>query len=83
MLANAVFSGAEIAVISVRRTRMQQLVEEGRASARALRRLRGSPEQFLATVQVGITVVGATAAAFGGATLAVHLESVVELVPVL
>jgi putative hemolysin len=83
VLANAVFSGAEIAVISVRRTRMQQLVEEGRASARALRRLRGSPEQFLATVQVGITVVGATAAAFGGATLAVHLESVVELVPVL
>ena len=72
VLANGVFSGAEIAVISLRKTRLAQLVDEGRSSARAVKRLRDAPEQFLATVQIGITVVGATAAAFGGASLARH-----------
>ena len=71
--ANGVFAGAEIAIISLRKTRLAQLVEEGRASARAVKRLRDSPGRFLATVQVGITVGGATAAAFGGASVAERL----------
>src|SRR6266540_2145012 len=71
VLLNGVFAGAEIAIISVRATRLAQLVDEGRASARAVKWLRDEPERFLATVQVGITVVGATAAAFGGAVVAV------------
>lgn len=72
--ANAVFAAAEIAIVAVRRTRLAKLVEDGRRSARAVQRLRDQPERFLATVQVGITVVSATAAAFGGASLAVRLE---------
>jgi putative hemolysin len=79
VLANGVFAGAEIAIVSIRKTRLQQLVEEKRQGAEALAQLRARPEHFLATVQVGITVVGATAAAFGGATLARHLEP--HLVP--
>ena len=71
--ANAVFAAAEIAVVAVRRTRLAGLVEQGRRSARAVQRLRDEPERFLATVQIGITVVSATAAAFGGASLAVRL----------
>lgn len=63
------FAGAEIAIIALRKTRLAQLVEEGRASARAVTRLRDRPERFLATVQIGITVVSSTAAAFGGASL--------------
>lgn len=78
VLANGVFAGSEIAIISLRKTRLAQLVEEGRASAVAAKRLRDEPERFLATVQVGITVVGATAAAFGGATLAGHLSPAIE-----
>lgn len=74
-LANGVFSGAEIAVISVRSTRLEELAEEGGAGA-ALARLRKDPERFLATVQIGITVISATAAAFGGATLADRLTGV-------
>ena len=70
VLANGVFAGAEIAIISLRKTRLAQLVEEGRAAARAVKGLRDHPERFLATVQVGITIVGATAAAFGGASVA-------------
>jgi putative hemolysin len=81
VLANGVFAGAEIAIISIRKTRLEQLVEEGRASARAVKQLRDQPEQFLATVQVGITVIGATAAAFGGASLAERLAPYLAAVP--
>ena len=81
ILANGVFAGAEIAVIAVRRTRLRQLIDEGRGAARAVLALRDNPERFLATVQVGITVVGATAAAYGGATLAEGLRQVITRVP--
>jgi magnesium and cobalt exporter, CNNM family len=83
VLANGVFAGAEIAIISIRKTRLEQLVEEGRASARAVKQLREQPERFLATVQVGITVVGATAAAFGGAALAHRLAPYLAAVALL
>ncbi|WP_394826120.1 hemolysin family protein [Pendulispora albinea] len=68
-LANGFFSGAEIAVVSVRETRLRHLAEQGSGAARAALRLREKPERFLATVQVGITVIGASAGAFGGAVL--------------
>lgn len=60
----------------MRRTRLRELVDEGSGSARAVERLRGDPERFLATVQIGITVIGATAAAFGGASMATRLGGV-------
>ena len=69
-VAGGVFAGAEIAVVSLRKTRVQELLDDKRRGANALARLRDDPERFLATVQVGITVIGATAAAFGGASLA-------------
>jgi putative hemolysin len=72
IIANAFFAGAEIAVVAVRRTRLEELREES-AAARAVIALREQPERFLATVQVGITVVSATAAAFGGAAIAERL----------
>jgi putative hemolysin len=75
---NGIFAGAEISIISIRRSRLQQLVEEGRIGARAVQALRDVPERFLATVQVGITVVGATAAAFSGASIATRLAHLLE-----
>jgi putative hemolysin len=80
-VANGVFAGSEIAIVSLRRTRLQQLVEDRRAGAVSLAALRAEPERFLATVQVGITVVGTTAAAFGGSTLARHLEPLIARIP--
>ncbi len=77
VLANGFFAGAEIAVIALRKTRLNQLVQEGRSAARAVASLRDRPEQFLATVQIGITVIGATAAAFSGATIAARLAPIV------
>jgi putative hemolysin len=71
-LVNGFFSAAEISILSVRRSRLQELADARKAAAFALR-LRENPEHFLATVQVGITLVGSTASAFGGATLAAPL----------
>jgi putative hemolysin len=73
VLANGIFAAAEIAVVSVRRTRLEELADNGRRAARAVLSLKSDPERFLATVQIGITVVSATAAAFGGASLARHI----------
>lgn len=70
VLANGFFAGAEIAIVAVRKTRLSQLAEGGHRSARAALELRSRPEQFLATVQIGITVVSATAAAYGGSSIA-------------
>lgn len=68
-LVNAFFAGAEIAIVAIRRTRLKELADEGHHGARVALRLREDPERFLATVQVGITVIGVTAGAFGGAVL--------------
>lgn len=82
IVANGLFSGAEIAVVALRKTRIEELAEEGRGSAKAVLALRENPERFLATVQVGITVVGATAAAVGGASIAEeHLVPLLAEVP--
>ena len=75
MVLNGVFSAAEIATLSVRKTRIAELVEAGSGGAKAVQWLRAQPERFLATVQVGITVVGTTAAAFGGDRLAEHFAT--------
>ena len=76
VLANGVLAGAEIAVVATRRTRLEELLENGKRSARAVLTLKDNPERFLATVQIGITLVSATAAAFGGASLARELSPV-------
>lgn len=73
ILANGVFSAAEIALIALRKSRLRELVERGNRRARAALALREDSERFLATVQIGVTVVGAAAAAFGGASVAQRL----------
>jgi putative hemolysin len=78
---NGILAGAEIAVVALRRTRIRELVEAGSGAARAIQALRDQPERFLATVQIGITVVGATAGAFGGATFAADLAPVLRRLP--
>jgi putative hemolysin len=81
VLASGAFAGAEIAVIALRRSRLSQLVEARRQGAGAVQALRDRPERFIATVQTGITVVGATAAAFGGAELSRRIAPAFAAVP--
>jgi putative hemolysin len=83
VLINGVFAGSEIAVVSARKARLQRRGEEGDSrSARALE-LANDPNRFLSTVQIGITLVGVLAGAFGGATIAQHLASLIADVPAL
>jgi putative hemolysin len=69
LLANGLFAGAEIAVLSVRKTRLREFTRRRDKRALAVKNLRDHPERFLATVQIAITTVGTAAAAFGGARL--------------
>jgi putative hemolysin len=75
ILANGFFAASEIAIVSVRRGRLQQKVDTGRRAARQALDLAERPERFLATVQIGITLIGTFAAAFGGARISYTLAS--------
>jgi len=66
ILANGFFSGAEMAIVASRRGRLADLAEGGDRAARIALDLASSPDRFLPTVQVGITLVGTLAAAYGG-----------------
>lgn len=81
MILNGVFAGAEIAVLTVRKTRLAELLDEQRRGASAVQWLRKQPERFLATVQIGITVVGTAAAAIGGERLAHAIGESLARVP--
>jgi putative hemolysin len=81
VLLNGILAGSEIAVVALRKTRVDQMVADGSSAARAIRKLQGDPERFMATVQIGITVVGATAGAFGGARFAKHLAPLLAQLP--
>jgi len=70
ILFNGILAGSELAVVSSRKLRLQQRAEAGDAGARAALELADQPNRFLSTVQIGITLVGILAGAFGGATLA-------------
>jgi putative hemolysin len=83
ILANALFAMSEIAVVSARKTRLQQQAQEGNKRAQVALELANAPNQFLATIQLGITLVGIMAGAFGGATIAEELAGVLEQVPFL
>ncbi|HJW21822.1 MAG TPA: CNNM domain-containing protein, partial [Candidatus Limnocylindrales bacterium] len=64
------FVAAEIALVSVRRSRVEQLVEEDNRAARRVRRLLDDPGRFLAVSQLGLTVIGFFASAYAAVSLA-------------
>jgi putative hemolysin len=74
----AFFVAAEIALVSVRRSRIDQLVEQGSASARRVRRLIDDPGRFLAVSQIGLTFIGFFASAFAAVSLVDGLQHLLE-----
>jgi putative hemolysin len=82
ILLNAVFAAAEIAVVTLRRTRIKQLVEAGNKRAIVLDKLKAEPKRFLATVQVGITLAAVLASAIGGATLVEVIKPILMNIPI-
>ena len=81
ILLNGFFAMAELAIVSSRRIRLQQMAEAGnRGAARALG-LAENPGQFLSGVQVGITLIGILSGAYGGSTLGARLGEVFNSYP--
>ena len=82
ILLNAFFAASEIAIISVRKTRLKQLVEEGGAAARIVEKLAEDSSRFLSTIQVGMTLVGFFTAAVAATNLAEPLRALIATLPV-
>ena len=80
---NGIFAMAEIAIISAKKSRLQQLANEGNSRAQAALDISKSPIRFLSTVQIGITLVGIFAGVFGGATIAEDLAKYINTIPLL
>ncbi|WP_066382694.1 MULTISPECIES: hemolysin family protein [unclassified Anabaena] len=83
IIANGVFSMSEMAIVSARKVRLQQLANQGDVRARAALKLAESPNNFLSTIQVGISLIGILTGAFGGATIASRLAVYVARIPFL
>ena len=80
---NGFFSAAEIAVVTARKSNIKQLAEQGDARAKVLSRLQSDPEPFLATVQIGVTLLGSAAAALGGAMAVEGVKPLLDRLPFL
>jgi len=81
ILANGFFAASEIAMIAIRKSRIDTLLEKGVKSAAAVARLKNDPDRFLATVQIGVTVVSSLASAIGGAAAIGFLKPLIEFLP--
>ncbi|MBL6965733.1 MAG: HlyC/CorC family transporter [Anaerolineales bacterium] len=74
---NGVFAMAELAIVAVRQTRLRTLADRGETRAVQLLKLRERPADFLATVQIGITLVATTASAIGGAEAIQYISPII------
>jgi len=76
---NGLFAMTELAVVSSRKSKLQARAERGDRGARAALKLSEEPTQFLSAVQVGITLIGILAGAYGQATIAGELDRILEV----
>ena len=72
---------AELAVVSVRKSKMQKYLDEGNKKAEIVMKLGEDPNEFLSTVQIGISLTAVLTGAFGGATLAEPLAKLISFIP--
>jgi putative hemolysin len=75
ILLNGIFSATEIALVTIRRSRLQQLIDEGNRGALRVQRLKESPGRFLAVIQIGINFLGFLASAFAAVSLVDGMET--------
>ena len=72
---------AELAVVSVRKAKMQKYIEDGNKNAEIVLELLKDPNEFLSTVQIGISLIGVLTGAFGGVTLSEPLANAISFIP--
>lgn len=83
ILLNGFFAMSELAIVSSRRVRLEQLAKTGNRGATKALRLAEDPTGFLSTVQIGITLIGIVAGAYSGATFAGPLSDLLDRIPAL
>ncbi len=81
VLANGFFVAAEFALVSVRRTRVEELIQQGRASARAVKKALEDPDRFIAATQLGITIASLGLGWLGEPALAHFIDPLVAWLP--
>ena len=83
IMLNGVFALAELSIVSSRRERLQMLVDSGNKGAVIALEMSHDPTPLLSTVQVGITLIGILAGAFGGASLSAELAPLLAPLPLI
>ncbi len=81
ILLNGYLAGTEIAVVTARKSTIQQMAESGRRNAKIFLRLKEEPDRFLATIQIGVTGINVLASAVGGAAAVKVIKPVLQAVP--
>jgi len=80
---NGLLAMSELAIVSSRKSRLEQMIKNGDNGARSALQLLGNPSRFLSTVQIGITLIGLSAGAFSGATIGHRLGLWLDSFPVI
>ena len=83
VIIEAFFVAAEISLVTLRHSRVEQLIDEGHRGARRVRRLTQDPARFLAVAQIGVTFVGYLASAYAAVNLADRLALSLTGLPVI
>jgi putative hemolysin len=78
---NGLFAATEIAVVTIRKSRIKQLLEEGNKTAAILNKFKEEPDRFLATTQIAVTLIGVLAAAIGGAAAIEIIKPAIRELP--
>lgn len=81
IVANGAFAMSEMAVVTARKSRLQDWAKKGNAKAKVALELANAPNRFLSAVQTGITLIGILAGAYGGRTIADRLAAYLSLIP--
>ncbi|MDO5810333.1 MAG: hemolysin family protein [Methanobrevibacter sp.] len=81
IIINGYLSMAELAVVSVRKAKLQKYIDEGNKNAMIVAELGEDPNEFLSTVQIGISLTAVLTGAFGGATLSEPLAAAISFIP--
>ena len=81
IVANGVLAMSELAIVSARTARLQQMANEGRRGASVALELASDPNKFLSSVQIGMTLIGVLNGAFGGATISRPVSNALSKIP--
>ncbi len=82
ILLSGFFAGTEIAVVTARKSHIKHMVESGKRNAKIFLKLKEEPDRFLATIQIGITLMGVLASAIGGAASVRVIEPLLKEIPI-